>query len=321
MGVANITGNIEKPKRAIAMTLTTQTIDNATISAFGAQVPKSVVFAIHDASRKSGVDFSYLVKQAGVESSFNPDAKAKGSTATGLYQFIQRTWLDMVEKHGDKYGIDANLPRKDLLALRRDPELSSYMAAELANENRDTLERNWGGDIGETELYLAHFMGAGGASSFLKAKDRNPMVAAADLFPEAARSNRAVFFDGRTGRARSVAEVYEFFDRKFEQYEPGVAKLAAAVDEKHQPVQTAAASAAGPAKAARAEPPPVILPATSVVFSMRPQYGGYQPPASEMTLDTQTALSGYQKMVVNPVELMMLSQLEMPSGDKNSRFF
>ncbi|MCD8497212.1 MAG: lytic transglycosylase domain-containing protein [Alphaproteobacteria bacterium] len=186
------------------MTVSPQPIDNTTISAFGAQVPKSVVFAIHDASQKSGVDFSYLVKQAGVESSFDPNAKARGSSATGLYQFIQSTWLNMVERHGDKYGIDTDgMSRKEILALRKDPELSSYMAAELANENREVLENNWGGEVGETELYLAHFMGSGGASSFLRAHDRNPMMAAADLFPEAARSNRAVFFDGH--RARSVS--------------------------------------------------------------------------------------------------------------------
>ena len=205
-----------------------QPVDTAQISAFGGQVSKSVVFAIQDASRKSGVDFSYLVKQAAVESSFDPNAKARTSSATGLYQFIQSTWLDMVEKHGEKYGIDVNAPRKELLALRKDPELSSYMAAELANENEASLQANWGGEVGETELYLAHFMGAGGASAFLRANDRSPGMAAADLFPEAARSNRSVFFDGH--RARSVAEVYNLFDQKFERYDAGMGELMAAIE-------------------------------------------------------------------------------------------
>ena len=61
--------------------------------------------AIQNASVKTGVDFSYLLKQADVESSFNATAKAKGSSATGLFQFIESTWLSMVKKYGDKYGL------------------------------------------------------------------------------------------------------------------------------------------------------------------------------------------------------------------------
>lgn len=293
------------------MTLTPHPIDNTTIPAFGGQVSKSVVFAIRDASEKSGVDFSYLVKQAAVESSFDPNAKAKGSSATGLYQFIQGTWLDMVEKHGAKYGIDTAAPRKELLALRKDPELSSYMAAELANENEAFLQNNWGGEIGETELYLAHFMGAGGAASFLKANDKNPMMAAADLFPEAARSNRSVFFDGH--RARSVGEVYNLFDQKFERFEPGMEQLAAAVNPEPQAVAVAQAQP----QAVPEGPTPLILPATSVVFSMRPQYGAYGSGGE----DRMAGSTSRAAMMVNPVEIMMLSQLDMPFGEKTSRFF
>lgn len=285
-----------------------QPIDTAQISAFGGQVSKSVVFAIQDASRKSGVEFSYLVKQAAVESSFDPNAKARTSSATGLYQFIQSTWLDMVEKHGEKYGIDVNAPRKELLALRKDPELSSYMAAELANENEASLQANWGGEVGETELYLAHFMGAGGASAFLKANDRNPGMAAADLFPDAARSNRSVFFEGH--RARSVAEVYNLFDQKFERYDAGMDQLMAAIDQPaaQQPVQVAEIIP-------QPQETPIILPANSVVFSMRPQYGAY---------DAEARMAGTSpraSMVMNPVEVMMLSQLDMPLEDKARSFF
>jgi hypothetical protein len=298
------------------MTLTTQNIDNSTISAFGAQVPKSVVFAIHDASQKSGADFSYLVKQAAVESSFDPNAKAKGSSATGLYQFIQSTWLDMVDKYGEKYGLDtSSMSRKDLMALRKDPEVSSCMAAELSQENGEFLNNNWGGEVGETELYLAHFMGAGGAASFLKAKDNNPMMAAADLFPDAARSNRSVFFDGN-GRARSVSEVYNLFDKKFHDFEPEAQQMAAAMTP-----ETAAPAAQKPAPQAVAstEPPPIILPAHSVVFSMRPNYGAY---GTNQTQDEKmAAVSSYRQMMANPVELMMLSQLDPSPEKKNTGFF
>lgn len=296
------------------MTLSPQPLDNSTISAFGAQVPKSVVCAIHDASRKSGTDFSYLMKQAAVESSFDPNAKAKGSTATGLYQFIQSTWLDMVGKYGDKYGIDTSMPRKDLLALRKDPEISSCMAAELAQENGQFLHDNWGGDVGETELYMAHFMGAGGAASFLKAKDSNPMVAAADLFPEAAQANRSVFYDTASGRSRSVGEVYALFDKKFNGFDPEMDQLVAAVapEANTSPAQQAVASA-------ESEPAPVMLPENSVVFSMRKNYGAYG--AGQTQAERLAAVSNYRQMMTNPVELMMLSQLDPSSDKKSSGFF
>ena len=47
--------------------------------------------AIARASESTGVDFDYLLAQARLESGLNPDAKARSSSATGLYQFIDST--------------------------------------------------------------------------------------------------------------------------------------------------------------------------------------------------------------------------------------
>ncbi len=168
--------------------------------------------AIAAASREVGVDFGYLLRQAEVESSLDPSARASTSSAAGLYQFIEGTWLDMAERHGAKYGLDGD--RADLLAARHDPRMASYMAAELAAENAATLEARWGGEVGATELYLAHFLGAGGAAAFLAARDAAPGRAAAGMLPEAAAANRAVFYDAG-GAARSVVEVYDRFAAKF----------------------------------------------------------------------------------------------------------
>lgn len=71
----------------------------------------TVTGAIQLASAKTGVDFDYLVKQARVESSMNPNAKARTSSATGLYQFIEQTWLRMVKNHGAEHGY-ANMPTR-----------------------------------------------------------------------------------------------------------------------------------------------------------------------------------------------------------------
>ena len=184
------------------------TIDNNVLAAFGNKAPKGVMNAIKQASSKTGVDFAYLVQQAHAESSFDPDAKARTSSATGLYQFIESTWMRMVDKYGDKYGIDTQgKSRRDILELRKDPEIASNLAAEFAGENERFLNAHWGGEVGSTELYLAHFLGASGASAFLNAKDKNPLQSAAVIFPAAAKANQNVFYDRATGRARSFDEV------------------------------------------------------------------------------------------------------------------
>ncbi|MGH1403738.1 MAG: transglycosylase SLT domain-containing protein [Alphaproteobacteria bacterium] len=188
-----------------------------TLESYTTRAPQQVLQAIQRASDTSGVDFSYLVQQAAAESNFDTDAKAKTSSATGLYQFIDSTWLSMVERYGNDYGIDtAELNKSEVLALRNDAEKASFMAAAFASENETFLNTHWGGDIGATELYFAHFMGAGGATSFLKARDETPLTQAADLFPKAASANRNVFYDPETGKARTIEEVYQFFDKKFQ---------------------------------------------------------------------------------------------------------
>ena len=180
-------------------------------------VPKDIMNAINTASQSSGVDFSYLVNQAKAESSFNPNAKSGTSSATGLYQFIDSTWLQMVERYGDQYGIETEgKSRSEILNMRKDPEKASFMAAAFASENERFLNANWGGDVGATELYLAHFLGASGAASFLNARDENPIQYAADLNPRAAKANVNVFYDRDTGKPRTMEQVYQFFDQKFQ---------------------------------------------------------------------------------------------------------
>lgn len=200
--------------------------DNA-LAKLAGTAPNNVVSAVRQASSKTGIDFSYLLQQAKAESSFDTTAKASTSSACGLYQFIDSTWLQMVKDHGCKYGLSeeaeklqntANLTSEEkgaILKLRENPEISSLMAAEFAAGNKKCLENNWGGEIGSTELYFAHFMGAGGATEFLNAKDENPLAYAADLFPKEATANKNVFFDNQTGKPRTLAGVYDFFDKKF----------------------------------------------------------------------------------------------------------
>lgn len=190
-----------------------------------------VVSGIRQASSATKVDFGLLMAEAEQESGFRADAKASGSSATGLFQFIDSTWLGLVRQFGDKYGAGAlaqqitldgagratvadPAARQKILDLRKDPRLSAALAAEYMRLNKGALEQALGRKAGNADLYMAHFLGAGGATTFLKAMSSAGNTLAADLLPEAAAANRAVFYDDRTGRPRSVAEIYQSFTSK-----------------------------------------------------------------------------------------------------------
>lgn len=186
--------------------------------------------AIQQAAARTGIDFDYLMGQAKVESGFNASARARTSSASGLYQFIEQSWLAVMKDHGAKHGLgwaadgiqrtssgrltvsDPGL-RRAILDLRNNPEAASLMAAEHASDNKDALEASLGREATGTDLYMAHFLGLGGAKQFLKAMQVAPDRAAASMFPAAAGANRNVFFN-RDGSARSLSEVYERFGAK-----------------------------------------------------------------------------------------------------------
>ena len=185
--------------------------------------------AIAQASRKTGVDFDYLLAQARLESGLDPAAKARTSSASGLYQFIDSTWLEMVDRHGERLGLGSaaeaihtvggrarvsdNSTRSQIMALKFDPTAAALMAGALANDNRVALSGVLGREPDNAELYMAHFLGAGGASKFLRQLSTNPGVSAAAILPAPAAANRAIFYKSG-GEQRSVSEVMELMRGK-----------------------------------------------------------------------------------------------------------
>ncbi|WP_332638952.1 transglycosylase SLT domain-containing protein [Brevundimonas sp.] len=192
-------------------------------------IPSSggVEAAIRRASNATGVDADFLVRTARRESAMNPSAKARTSSAAGLFQFIEQTWLGTVKAHGAKhgYGQYADLiyrggdgrwrvegsARNIVLDLRFDPQAASTMAAELTASNAAYLRGRSGREPGAGDLYAAHFLGPAGAAQLMDAMERRPNSSAAALFPEAAAANRSIFF--RDGRPATVAEVHANLQR------------------------------------------------------------------------------------------------------------
>ena len=224
----------------------------------GQSIERSTLTGLKVASAKSGVSFQYLVAKAAQESSLKTDAAATTSSAEGLFQFTQGTWLDMMHRFGRHYGygdlaskisvapngkasVSDAATERELLALRQDPEASALMAAEYARKNAETLEGVLGRDPEAPDLYLAHFLGASGASRLLSAAEHSPETIAADVLPAAANANKSVFYTS-DGRARSVTEVASLVRGRFADQLDRFADASSALRETER-VQTAAHTA------------------------------------------------------------------------------
>ena len=163
-----------------------------------------VLSALRGAADETGADFGYLLKTAMRESSLNPEAKASSSSATGLFQFIEQTWLGTMRNHGAEHGLntfadaikvgkdgrftvaDKGL-RQEILALRKDPKVASLMAGEMTNDMRGDMEAALGRGVSAGELYVAHFLGPQAAVKMIKAAAATP----AEVFPRMGRGGTA----------------------------------------------------------------------------------------------------------------------------------
>jgi hypothetical protein len=223
--------------------------------------PSPIAGAIRKAAQATGASFEYLLATAKVESNFKPALTARTSSATGLFQFIEQTWLGMIKQAGEalglgryaeaitrtssgRYQVADQKIRNEILQLRKDAAANATMAGVFTQQNAAALGRRIGRVPSEGELYMAHFFGAGGASKLINAAGTNPHASAAKLFPAAARANRSIFYD-RQGQARSVAGVYSELNRRYQAARAKVAPDAAS---------TAIAAATAPPQTARPVP-------------------------------------------------------------------
>src|SRR5215469_2612831 len=113
----------------------------------------TVVTALKNAAAATGSDFHYLLGTAIRESSLKTNAQSTTSSAGGLFQFVDQTWLGLVKSHGAKYGLgslaqaigvtsdgrfhaDNDADRSMILSLKKDPQISALMAGEYARSSQ-----------------------------------------------------------------------------------------------------------------------------------------------------------------------------------------
>jgi hypothetical protein len=203
-------------------------VDSSNSSAVSA-----VTGAIHQAASATGTSFQYLLATAQVESGLNPQAGASTSSARGLFQFIDQTWLATMKQAGPslgygqyasaitknafgQYEVQDPAMRNEILKLRNDPTANAVMAGAFTQANAALLSGQLGRAPSEGELYIAHFLGAGGAAHLISAAGANPNASAANYFPNAASANPSIFYDRSTGEARSLAQVRDVLTARYD---------------------------------------------------------------------------------------------------------
>ena len=249
----------------------------------------AVTGAIRKAAQATGTSFQYLLATAQVESGLNPQAGAATSSARGLFQFIDQTWLATMKQSGTALGYgqyaaaitqtasgryevqDPGL-RSEILKLRNDPAANAAMAGAFTQSNAAVLSERLGRTPSEGELYIAHFLGAGGAARLIASAASHPNASAASYFPNAAHANASIFYDPATGEPRSLAQVRDVLTARYDVAArsrpsiPATTVAQAAIE----PSAVAAATAASAVPAARSVRTIPIFPAPATAVADTP---------------------------------------------------
>jgi len=140
-----------------------------------------------------GAISGYVDRVISVESGGNTNAKNPDSSATGLGQFIESTWLDLFRRY---YPAEAaNLGREGILALRTDAAISKNLIEKYARENAAVLQKA-GVSVDEAALQLSHFLGARDAAKVLSAAPGTPLAGL--ITPASIAANPTILGGGRT---------------------------------------------------------------------------------------------------------------------------
>lgn len=197
---------------------------------FGPQkVQRSIVERVVQAATETGSDPALLLSIADKESSFLVKAKASTSSASGLFQFIDSTWLTAMKAFGWRHGHEqeakaiqtqgarpavAGASRSEILKMRNDPYLSAVLAAEILKREGAKISEQIGRTLTAGETYLIHFLGPDDAMRFMAKMDQEPQTPAARLLPKPARANKPIFYASLNGRLKpkTLREVHDAFE-------------------------------------------------------------------------------------------------------------
>jgi hypothetical protein len=163
-------------------------------------------------TRRATVDQSQLspyFRALGIqESSSDPTAKNPVTSATGMFQFVNATWNDLVDRYGETHGLTRD--------GRTDP-VQSMKAVELFNQDIANVFNSRGVATNDKNMYMGHFLGPSGGARFISALEKNPDdLATKHADEQSVAKNKTIFYvDGDESKPRTVAQMYEYQTRRF----------------------------------------------------------------------------------------------------------
>lgn len=185
---------------------------------------KSIATLILLIAKEDGMDPAYLLHLAKRESNLNAAASSPMSTAKGLFQFTENTWLCSVRTFGPAFGVtdsdkislkrqgsctvENQNVRDRLLSMRSNPKVSTQIAAAFSVQNYRILATTFGRTPNSTELYVLHLLGQRDGIRFLMAVRSTPLMPAFEITPVGAMANRKIFYTS-DNRPKFVSEIYD----------------------------------------------------------------------------------------------------------------
>jgi hypothetical protein len=194
-------------------------------------LPAGVERTARESAAGTKTDFKALLASSLSESRHDPLAHNKRWSATGAFQFTERTWLDLVRRYGGALGqgdaaakitvtngkptVADPADRTAILALRSDSKFAGALAARYSDENRVALSKNLGRKVSENEVRIAYLLGATGAGRLLRAAKQSPGIAVDKIVPAAVRSNPTLFHQPN-GTMKTASEAVASLERHFD---------------------------------------------------------------------------------------------------------
>jgi hypothetical protein len=149
-----------------------------------------------------------------VESDGDPNAKSKRSSATGLDQFLDETWLDMIRAH--RLDLAKGRSQAEILELRRDAKIAREITARFTERNAEMLRKR-GLPVTPGTLYLAHFAGGAGAVAILSAMENADAALVMATADATGRTKREKIIKANPFLERfTVADLRNWADRKMQ---------------------------------------------------------------------------------------------------------
>jgi hypothetical protein len=147
-----------------------------------------------------------------VESNGDPNAKNKRSSAMGLGQFLDETWLVLIRAH--RPDLAKGRSEGDMLELRRDASVARELTTRFTERNAHVLRKR-GLPVTPGTLYLAHFAGAAGAIAILSALEEADAASTMASADATGRTNREKLVKANPFLERfTVADLKSWADRK-----------------------------------------------------------------------------------------------------------